>query len=113
MRRLLMLPLLVLFFGCAQNHFNVPKENFADRVKVLGVAPIVVDTGSDIKHPQKEQLIALVADETLEALCALADPEKAAFLREERAAILEVEGGLCRLEADLRAGVNRSKGEAA
>jgi len=58
----LMLPLLVLFFGCAQNHFNVPEGNFADRVKVLGVAPIVVDTGSDIKHPQKEQLIALVAE---------------------------------------------------
>lgn len=62
MRRLLLLPLLVLFFGCAQNHFNVPEGNFADRVKVLGVAPIIVDADSDIKHPQKEQLIALVTE---------------------------------------------------
>jgi hypothetical protein len=62
MRRLLLLPLLLLCFGCAQNHFNVPTENFASRVKVLGVAPIIIDEDSDIKHPQKEQLIALVAE---------------------------------------------------
>lgn len=61
MRRMLLLPLLVLMFGCAQNHFNVPESNFADRVKVLGVAPIIVDVDSDIKHPQKEQLVALLA----------------------------------------------------
>lgn len=57
-----LLPLLLLSFGCASNHFNVPTENFADRVKVLGVAPIMVDTGSDIRHPQKEQLIQLITD---------------------------------------------------
>jgi hypothetical protein len=62
MRKVLLLPLLMLFFGCAQNHFNVPEENFADRVKVLGIAPIIVDVDSDIKHPQKEQLIALVTE---------------------------------------------------
>jgi len=62
MRRLLLLPLLVLFLGCAQNHFNVPESNFADRVKVLGVAPIIVDVDSDIRHPQKEQLIALLSE---------------------------------------------------
>lgn len=62
MKRLLLLPLLALFFGCAQNHFNVPEENFATRVRVLGVAPIIVDADSDIRHPQKEQLIALLAE---------------------------------------------------
>lgn len=61
MRRLLfLLPILLLSFGCAQNHFNVPTENFADKVKVLGVVPIIVDAGSDIRHPQKDQLISLV-----------------------------------------------------
>lgn len=62
MKRLLLLPLLMLSFGCAQNHFNVPTENFADKVKVLGVAPIIMDADSDIKFPQKDQLISLMAD---------------------------------------------------
>ena len=54
-----------------------------------------------------------MSDEALEALCSGADPEEAGYLREERAAILELEGGLCRLEAELRAGLNRKKVEAA
>lgn len=48
--------------GCARNHFNIPAENFAENVKVLGVAPIFIDTDSDIIHPQKELLIPLISD---------------------------------------------------
>ena len=48
--------------GCARNYFNVPAENFADKVKVLGVAPIFLDTDSDINYPQKELLIPLISD---------------------------------------------------
>lgn len=62
MKLLLLLPLLMLSFGCAQNYFNVPTENFADKVKVLGVAPIFVDADSEIKFPRKDQLISLMAD---------------------------------------------------
>ena len=62
MKRLFLLPLLALMFGCAQNHFNVPTEHFAAKVKVLGVAPIIVDVNSDIRHPEKEQLLSLLAD---------------------------------------------------
>lgn len=62
---------------------------------------------------RKAELLALLADEALEALCAAADPQEAAFLRGERAAILEIDGGLCRLEAELRAGMNRTRVEAA
>jgi hypothetical protein len=62
MKRLLLLPLLALMFGCAQNHFNVPTEHFAAKVKALGVAPIIIDVNSDIRHPEKDQLIALIAD---------------------------------------------------
>lgn len=61
----------------------------------------------------KVELLALVADRALEALCALADPVEAAQLREERAAIMEFDGGLSRLESELRAGVSRNKVEAA
>jgi len=53
----------------------------------------------------KTELKALVEDVTLEALCSGADPEEAAYIREERAAILEHDGGLCRMEAELWAGV--------
>lgn len=48
--------------GCAQNHFNIPVENFAEKVKVMGVAPILIDADSDITYPQKDQLITLIAD---------------------------------------------------
>jgi hypothetical protein len=48
--------------GCAQNHFNVPIDNFAAKVKVLGVIPIIIDADSDISHPQKDQLIQIVTE---------------------------------------------------
>lgn len=48
--------------GCAQNHFNISAETFAEKVKVLGVAPILIDTDSDIIYSQKELLIPLIAD---------------------------------------------------
>lgn len=53
----------------------------------------------------KAELIALVEDTTLEALCPGVDPEEAAYLREERAGVLEHEAGLGRVEAELRAGM--------
>ena len=59
---------VVLFFvagtmlGCAQNYYNIPAENFAEKVKVLGVAPIFMDADSDIIHPQKDLLIPLISD---------------------------------------------------
>jgi hypothetical protein len=49
-------------FGCAQNYYNIPKDNYEQRVRVLGVAPVFVDADSDIRHPDKETLIALVKD---------------------------------------------------
>ena len=60
MRHLLLAPFFLLIFGCAQNHFNVPVENYAARVHVLGVAPIMIDESSDILYPQREELISLV-----------------------------------------------------
>jgi hypothetical protein len=63
MKKLLLLcVLLAAVTGCSQNHFNIPTENFAEKVRVLGIAPIMIDADSDIRHPQKELLIPLVAD---------------------------------------------------
>lgn len=56
----------------------------------------------------KAELLALVEDSELEARCCGADPEEAAYLREERAGILEHEAGLCRMEAELRAGMKKT-----
>jgi hypothetical protein len=61
----LVISLLMLagtLLGCAQNHFNIPAENFAEKVQVLGIAPIFFDADSDIIHPQKELLVPLIAD---------------------------------------------------
>ncbi|HIJ94991.1 MAG TPA: hypothetical protein HPP94_04495 [Desulfuromonadales bacterium] len=48
--------------GCAQNYYNVPTELVASKIKVLGVAPFFIDADSDITHPQKEQLVSLIAE---------------------------------------------------
>ena len=56
-------PLIVLLFvtvGCAQNYYNVPRESYEKKVRILGVAPLFVDGESDIRHPEKESLVALI-----------------------------------------------------
>jgi len=64
MKKLLLLCVLLtsVVTGCSQNHFNVPTENFAEKVRVLGIAPIIVDADSEIRHPQKDLLIPLLAE---------------------------------------------------
>lgn len=64
MKRLLLGVLCVAIFmtGCAKNYYNIPTDSFADKVKVLGIAPFFVDADSDIKHPQKDSIIQLVND---------------------------------------------------
>jgi hypothetical protein len=64
MKKLLLicLALATLVTGCSQNRFNVPVETFANSVRVLGVAPIIVDANSDIRHLQKDQLVLLLAE---------------------------------------------------
>lgn len=54
---------LALFaFGCAHNPFNVPRDAYEQKVKVLGVAPLFVDAASDIRLPEKDALVALVKE---------------------------------------------------
>lgn len=64
MKKLLLLCVLLatVVTGCSQNHYNIPTENFAEKVRAIGVIPIMVDADSDIKHPQKDQLITLVTE---------------------------------------------------
>jgi len=64
MKRMFLVCILIAtaLSGCSQNHFNVPTDNFASRVKALGIAPVIIDSASDIRHPQKDQLISLLAE---------------------------------------------------
>ena len=64
MKKLLLLCVLLasVVTGCSQNHFNIPTENFAEKVRVLGIAPIIVDADSEIRHHQKDLLIPLLTE---------------------------------------------------
>lgn len=48
--------------GCSHNYYNVPRETIEKKVRVIGVAPIFLDADSDIRHPEKDTLVALVND---------------------------------------------------
>ncbi len=63
MRRVMLLVcllLLPLVGGCAHNYYNLPQDVVANKVKVLGMVPIIIDTDSDIRFPQKDELVALL-----------------------------------------------------
>lgn len=65
MKRILVLMgvlLLPLVGGCAHNYYNLPQDTVAEKVKVLGMVPIIVDADSDIRYPQREELIALLVN---------------------------------------------------
>jgi hypothetical protein len=48
--------------GCSHNYYNIPRETYEKKVRVIGVAPIFLDADSDIRHPEKDTLVALVND---------------------------------------------------
>jgi hypothetical protein len=52
--------LLLMSVGCAHNYYNVPQDTYEKKIRVLGVAPLFVDADSDIRHPEKEALLALI-----------------------------------------------------
>ncbi len=61
-RSILLVTVCAFVFGCASNHYNIPREEYTKRVKVLGVTPIFVDADSDIRHPEKTAVVALLKD---------------------------------------------------
>lgn len=59
---ILMLIFLLVSAGCAQNYYNIPRETYEKKVRVIGVAPLFMDADSDIRHPEKDTLVALMTD---------------------------------------------------
>ena len=47
-------------FGCAHNYYNIPQESLEKQVKTIGIAPFFTDAESDIRHPDKGSLVALI-----------------------------------------------------
>ncbi len=59
----LLLPIFLLFLGgCASNYYNVPREVYEKKVRVLGVAPIMLDADSDIRNPEKAEILKLIRE---------------------------------------------------
>ena len=54
--------LTMLVSGCAQNYYNIPRDTYEKKVRILGVAPLMVDASSDIRHQEKDQLVALLRE---------------------------------------------------
>jgi len=54
--------LLLAVSGCAQNYYNIPRETYEKKVRILGVAPLMVDAGSDIRHQEKDAIVALLKE---------------------------------------------------
>jgi hypothetical protein len=59
LRSLLLLMLLVSLTAC-QSFFKVPKEEYREEVKTLGVLPLMVDEKSTIEHPQAAEVVAML-----------------------------------------------------
>ena len=62
LRNIFFLVLALALSGCANNYYNVPRETYEKKVRVLGVAPIMLDADSDIRYPDKGELIRIVRD---------------------------------------------------
>lgn len=61
-RLILLAALALAAFGCAHDPFNIPRDDYEQKVKVLGVAPIFMDADTDIRHPEKDTLVTLVRE---------------------------------------------------
>jgi len=61
-RNILLVVLAAFVSGCAQNYYNVPRETYEKKVRVLGVAPIMLDADSDIRHPEKGEILTIIRE---------------------------------------------------
>lgn len=59
-RRLWIAMLLLMVTGCGGGSFAVPKTEYRDRVKTLGVVPLMLDETSEIKHPDREAVVEML-----------------------------------------------------
>lgn len=61
MKRWLLYSLLLLLAGCSWGKFQVSKQDYQEKVQVLGVLPLLIDTAAHFEYPQKEPLLDLLS----------------------------------------------------
>lgn len=61
-KNILLVVLALFVSGCAQNYYNIPRETYEKKVRVLGVAPIMLDADSDIRHPEKGAILTIIRE---------------------------------------------------
>jgi hypothetical protein len=54
------LSLSLILAGCGGQHYKLPKDEYRERVRVLGVLPLLVDDSSTILHPEREELLRIL-----------------------------------------------------
>lgn len=59
---ILLCALVSTICGCARNYYNIPREAFEKKVRVLGIAQVMLDSESDIRYPEKEALLSLLKE---------------------------------------------------
>jgi len=59
--RYLTLCLTVLFVAaCSGGTYHIPKKEYQQQVKTLGVLPLLVDTRSTVQHPRRDEVFGLL-----------------------------------------------------
>lgn len=60
MRIAVTLILILLLAGCNAGTYNMPREQYRQEVRTLGVLPVLVDSGSTILHPRRQEVLDLL-----------------------------------------------------
>jgi len=58
--RKLFFALILLLAGCSGGVYKVPTQEYRQKVKTLGVLPVLVDARSTINHPQAGEIVRLM-----------------------------------------------------
>lgn len=61
MHKWFMYGLLLLLAGCSWGKYQIPKQDYQQKVQVLGVLPLLVDTAAHFDYPEKETLLDLLS----------------------------------------------------
>ena len=63
MKRILAVVVILLFLGgCSSGTYNIPKREYQSRVQVLGVVPVLVDTGRTTNYPHTGEVYNLLRE---------------------------------------------------
>lgn len=82
--------LLLVLGGCASKYYQVTPEVYRERVKVLGVLPLMVDAESTILHPQRQEIVEILQQSAADKYLRLSEQLGAsAGYREVRPVIID------------------------